>query len=120
MYLSGGVKEPDDVLIGAALVADCHAVRFCTVLKYSEVSEQSAVLVVKELEGIVEDRTDRALAETKELNERLEQAGATKTAEQNAKALDPVKAPVLFLCTRAPGSRTGRRARAAGPCRRRS
>ena len=97
MYLSGGVKEPGGVLIGAALVADCHAVRFCTVLKYSEVSgHQAAALVVKKLEGIVEDRTARALAETKELNERLERAGSTKTAEQNAKALDPVKAPVLF------------------------
>ena len=85
--------------------------------KYSEVSEteQAAALAVKELEGILEDRTDRAPAETKELNGRLERAGATKTAEQNAKALDfevdPVKAPVLFYVHElAPGaSRTGRR-----------
>jgi hypothetical protein len=75
MDLNGGVKEPDDVLIGAALVADCHAVRFCAVLKYSGVSEQAAALVVNQgTRGVVEDRTGVALAETKELNGRLERA----------------------------------------------
>jgi hypothetical protein len=66
MDLDGGVKEPGDVLIGAALVADCHAVRFCMMPKYSETSEQAALLVAKEPEGIVEDRTGVALAEAKE------------------------------------------------------
>jgi hypothetical protein len=68
MDLNGGVKEPGDVLIGAALVADCHAVRFCTMPKYSEVEEQAAALAAKGPEGAVEDRTGVTLAETNGLN----------------------------------------------------